>query len=197
MLFSPRKITRSMRYLIIALTLTFLASANLKAQDTPREFYRMHKRDEGVRNFKIPGWLIWLGGGLAYNSVPDDDAKVGLKLARKIKKIRILISEDGSALPLQEARQFTQNLKDESGYEDFITVRDSESNVSIMIREKKQKIKDLLVLVRDESEFVFLSMKANIRMKDIVRVINHYLEKSPLEQEKKKKKDKKDKPAQA
>lgn len=186
-------------FLLIGLAL--LGISILQAQHPAAEFYRQHKREEGVRNFKIPGWLIWFGSGFAYDIVQDEDAKAALRLARKVKKLRLMFAEDTNPIPVAAVSHFVSESR-RSGFADLIYFRDGQTTVNIMGKIKKDKFKDIVILVQDEGEFVFFHIKSNIRMKHLSETINMFLNDFPInkdaranerEEKRKEKKQKQDK----
>ena len=164
-------------YCAIAFAFTSCSSPKTTAQ-----FYQTHKKQPGVVNFKLPGWAIWLGGGIAYNSIKKEETKVALRYARKIGKLRLLASEKGTALPEAELNAFVSHIKD-NGYEDLLQVDSPGSSVRIMARDKKDKIKNLLLLIRDEDGFVFMDMKSRIKYSDISDLINYFIKMGEKEKE--------------
>lgn len=177
-----------MKTLLLSLSLLLISATIVQAQRPAAEFYRQNKHLEGVRNFKIPGWLVWFGSGIAYDMVKDEDAKVALKLARKVKKMRFMIAEDQNPIPTASVNNFVSESR-RSGYADLIYVRDGATTVNVMGRIKKNdKFKDLVFMVQENDEFVFFHMKSNIKMKDLSEMINHFMTDFPINDKTRKKK---------
>lgn len=176
-----------MKIILLSLISTLFISSFAYAQEPAADFYRQNKRLEGVRNVKIPGWLVWFGSGIAYDMVKDEDAKVAMKLARKVGKMRFMIAEDENPIPTASVNNFVSESR-RSGYADLIYIRDGETTVNIMGKIKKNdKFRDLVIMVREEDEFVFFHMKSNIRMKDLSDVINHFMTDFPINDKTRKK----------
>jgi hypothetical protein len=159
---------------LVIVTIFALGLSSCSSPKTTAQFYHTHKVKEGVKNFKIPGWLMWLGGGIAKASVKDPDAKVALKLAKKVGKMRILVSEDANVIDNREIMSFIGHAE-KRGYEPLIQVRDGETLVNIMARDKKDKLKNLLIMVSEEDSFVFLDMKSRIKYEEISDLINYFI----------------------
>ena len=162
-------------------------------------FYQKHKRKKGVRNFKLPGWAVWVGSGLAHDMVKDEDAKIALRFAKKVKKLRIMVAEEETAISSYDIKEFVNEIKSK-GYDDIIYVRDGETSVNTIAKAKDGKLKDLVFLVKDEDNFVFFSMKSKIKVEDLNELIQTYLgkiTKDKKDEEISKKKKKKEKPPQA
>lgn len=164
-----------MKKFLFILTLALLVG-KLEAQSSVAEFYHKFKKQENVTNFKLPGWLVWIGTGLVYNSIRDEETRTWLRLSRKMGKIRLLQCENSNSITQEDVSSLVNNLKSSSGYDDLVYVRDEDSNFNVMIREgAKGRLKELLVVGSDDGETVLFSAKTRLRMKDINEVLDHYL----------------------
>jgi hypothetical protein len=151
-------------------------STNTVAQTSVAEFYHKFKKQEEVQNFKIPGWLIWIGTGLVYNSIRDEETRTWLRLARKMGKIRLLQSENTQSISREDLSGFVNSLRANKDYSDIIYVRDKDSDLNVLVREGTQgRLKELLIVGSDDGEITLFSAKTRLRMKDISEVIDHYL----------------------
>lgn len=165
------------------LIFVFLFIGNIIMAQPAAQFYQQHKRLEGIKNFKIPGWLVYFGTGITHDIVKNQETKSILKLARKVGKMRIMIAEDINPIPVSAVNNLVAESRN-GGYEDLIFVRDGETTVSIMGKIKKDKFKRLMFLVNDGSDFMFFEMKSHIRVQDITELINLATKKTPLEKKK-------------
>ncbi len=180
-----------MRKWLLLLPLLSLLLSSCGSPATVNAFYREHKRKEGVRNFTIPGWLVWLGTGLANSVIEDEETRVALRLAKKVKRLQLMITEDANPISSLDVRSFVSSIHD-NGFEDLIYVRDQETTINIVVKEQRNKLRHLVVLVNDDSDFVFINMRTNIKVKDISKLIRYFLEKEGWTDKKKSKKQKKE-----
>lgn len=168
-----------MKSLYIIIALLVLSSSVSIAQSPAVQFYRQNKRLENVRNFKIPGWLIWVGTGIAHDITKNEETKAILKVGRKVKKLRLMIAEDNNPIPASSVSNFVSESR-RDGFADLIYVRDEGTTVNIMGKIKKNdKFKELVFLVNEDDEFVFFQMKSSIRMKDLQELINVFMDHLP------------------
>lgn len=176
----------------VLLLLSFLFFGNQAGltQDPGRHFYQDFKRTKGVMNLSVPGWLVWVGGGLAYNSVNDPEAKAILKLAKKLKRVRFLHSEDADRIPAAAFTGLNYQL-DQSGYESLVEVREGDTRVTLSGKIQGDKFRKLIVLVKDGDEMVFLQAKSNIKIQHITRLIQELRALDKKEESDQKKKIKK------
>ncbi len=160
-------------YLVLALGLIF--SVSLAAQRPVKSFYQDHKRLEGVRNYKVPGWLVWLGCTVARPFAGEPETKVGLKWGRKVKKMRLLIAEDDNPLPPGAVEDFVQNARTHR-FADLFYVREGDTHINVMaLDNQKGKIKELVILVDEPGSLVFIGLKTKIRYRDIPRLIDELI----------------------
>ena len=156
--------------LISAITLLpFLMTAQTVSIN---EFYRKYKvSDEENTHLTLPGWVVKLGVGIAKGQAEDKDEKQALAMGKKIGKVRILTFEDSNPVSKKDLDRLTEGVRKER-FEDLVMVRDEGTNVHLMIREKREKIKNLLILVNEEDSFTMVSLKSKLKYEEIQDLIN-------------------------
>ena len=145
-------------------------------------FYKDHKRKEGVRNFSLPGWLIYTGTGFAHDIVKDEEIQGILHLAKKVKKMQLMVDEGNGAIQETDIASFQQHLR-KRDFEDFIYVRSEDTTVSFMVHSKKDKLRDMVMLVHTDEDFVFLNMRTNIKVKHIAQLVEYLIKLDDGEEE--------------
>lgn len=163
-----------MRFTAIICILSAIALSSCNSPKTTAQFYHEYKHQEGVTNFKLPGWVVWLGGGLAYNSIRNEDARMFIKLARKVGKMRFLSSEDANAIASEDINRFLGNIR-QNGYEDLLSVKDGKSNFTILVKDNQQRLKNLVVLGYDDGELIYFDLKSRLKYADITHIVNKIL----------------------
>lgn len=157
--------------LLLMLGLFMGQTPNLQAQTPTRAFYKAHKKKSGVFNVRIPSWLIWFGGGIAYNSVKDPEAKAALKMAKKLKGLRVMTVESDNVIAKDDIHSFLQEMRNGS-FEDLIFVKDEDTKVQILGRASSRRLKELTILVEEPGSFTYVTAKTNLKSKDLSRLIN-------------------------
>lgn len=173
------------------LPLIFLFSFSISAisqNSCIKKFYHEHKKEEGIRNFMIPGFLIWFSTGIANEIVDGEEAKTFLKFAKKFKTIRLLVQNDHNSISKVDYNQLIFDAK-KGNYEELIYVKEKGKTFHIMGREKKDKLKNLLILVSSEDTFVMMSMKTKIKIKDLNSLINDLMKLEKVREKLKKKEE--------
>ena len=136
------------------------------------EFYRKYKNvDDKNVHITLPGWIVKLGVGIAKTQVDGEDEKQALNMAKKIRKIRVLTFEESNPVKPRDIERLVNGVRRER-FEDLILVKEANTKVNIMMREKKEMIKNLLILVSEEDTFTMVSMKTKLRYDEIEEFIN-------------------------
>jgi hypothetical protein len=185
-----------MKLFWIIWVMIFWNAISASAQQPAKQFYQQHKQLPGVKNFKVPGWFMWLGTGILNESTQDRATKSLLKMGRKVQRMRLLVSEQNTAIPSASVQNFVAESY-QNGYEDLIFVRDSTTTMSIMGRIKKDKFKNITILVNNEKDLLFFDLKSNIRVKDIQQLITLAIQDFPVKNQSRKAKKEKRKKTQS
>lgn len=145
-----------MRILVISLFLTsFLACGN--SQETNNnftEFYHTYKNADGVVAFELPMFLVKM--------VIDNDEEELEHFIKKTDDIRFFISEKGNRALFH---QFENHLPKDI-YHDLMIIKDGSSTVTFKIRERKNRIREILMTVTEDSAFVVISFTGNFTIED-------------------------------
>ncbi|MEM6965529.1 MAG: DUF4252 domain-containing protein [Bacteroidota bacterium] len=174
-----------MKNLLLLICLVSISWSAAAQNRSVKNFYHKYKRYEDTRNFVLPGFLVWLSTGIANEITTDQEAKVFLKFAKKFKKMRFLVMEDGNQITADDYNKLIAGAKKEN-YEELISIKNKGANIQIMGRGKKDRLKNLLVLVSEEDTFVMMNMKTKIRVKDLNRLINDLVELEKVQEKLKK-----------
>jgi len=123
-----------------ALILAF--SISLFAQPAGfNDLYYDYKGEEGVVALRIPGFVMKLAGSIADLEGPEKD------LLRSLRSVTVLTIEENHLYP---GVNFTEEVNLDhmrNGYQVLLEVHDGDEDVIIAVREKKGKIRDLIVVV--------------------------------------------------
>ena len=136
------------------------------------KFYRQHKHQEGVRNMKLPGWVIRLGGKIAKSKAESESEKEALGLMRHFGKVKFMYSEDGVQIPAEKVSKLRQDLLEYS-FDDLIMIRSEGVNLQIMVKESEGVIENVFMIVNDTQagEMFFLSAKANLNLRELSKIL--------------------------
>jgi hypothetical protein len=146
------------------------------------QFYHTYKRGENVRNITLPGIVMKLGAGIAKKHVDDEGGKSAVKLLKKVKKLRLLVMEDQNLVSPRAYNNLIQGVKNDK-FDELISVRSGGTNVNFFIRDNKDKIKKMLILVSEEDTFVMISAKTKLKYEQITELINQAINGELMEEE--------------
>ena len=159
------------KILLSGLVAIFTMAALPQPSDDPGvEFFREFRRSEGVMKFNAPGWLLWLGSSIAYQVSSDEESRALFQLTRQVRRIRILHSEERVEMDAAQLADFQQRLL-RAGYEPLVSVREGDHWVTVSGKIKADTIRRLVILVKNDDEFVFLQARARLEASQIGQVL--------------------------
>lgn len=153
--------------------LLFLLPVLAISQNKPlNKFYRQNKHEEGVRNGKLPGWVIRLGGKIARSKAENETEKEAMGLMRHFGKVKFMFSEEGTPIAPEKVQQLRLDLLEYS-FDDLIMIRSEGVNLQIMVKEADGIIENVFMIVNDTQagEMFFLSAKANLNLRELSKLL--------------------------
>ncbi len=144
---------------IVLFFLTIMPSLIFAQTDAIDDFYASHGLRDNAFKIKVGGALIKIGSWFI-------EEPATRSLVRKSRRARILYSEDDCSIPRQDVDNLIWDIKSE-GYESLAMVRDGRDKVEIYVREHKDFIRNLLVIVHTDHEFVMASLDCRFTYDDI------------------------------
>jgi len=165
-----------MKNIIYTFLLIFCSITVAQAGGDPiKKFYRKYKKKDEVFNIALPGILTRTGVGIARMFTKDEEAKAGLKLAKKMKGIRMLV-DNGQQVPKAEGKLLIQELVQQGELETLISSRENGNHMVIMGQLKGDKVKKIVVVTFAEDHFTMVAAKSRLRIKDVnqlIKVMEH------------------------
>ena len=161
-----------MKKTLLLLSILLVSFSSLDAQtEGVNRFIRKAKRSSNHNeryDFTVPGWLLRLG----LNFVDEADLE-GIdfdRFAHKISEVRILNIDGKVDMSPSDVQSYMADIKNE-GYEDLLIVRDKSEKVTVMIREKKAFIRNILLMVNDSTELTVVSIEGKFTMEDVSKML--------------------------
>ncbi|NNE29419.1 MAG: DUF4252 domain-containing protein [Saprospiraceae bacterium] len=156
-----------MKYFLSLLFATAILMGNATAQiDAISKHFEKYMDDERFTMVYVSPKMFQMLDRLAPDDVKDPEADVVLDIAKDLRGIRILTTEES---PLQHYKEFNSIIK-KSQYEPLMLVRDKGQDVNFLIDEDGDVIKELLMMVGGSDEFVMLSFVGNIKLDKLARL---------------------------
>lgn len=149
-----------MKKILTTLAVLFLViSVYGRSTDDFRKFYRQYKHDKGVINFWIPSVLLKVA------TINQDDYIQNF--AHSTSKLRIMIKEENASYLYEK---LNKSLSKSNSYKDLLFVKDGNDDVRITARIKDNRIREILIIVNDQSNFVAIQLKGNYHINDLKKL---------------------------
>lgn len=151
-----------MKNIIIAACL-LLAPLMAFCQDsspTIQSFYNKYSQIEDVLDIKLSGGILKMVSSFSSDNNEKADP------IEKISYLRILVMDNGNLVKPGDLKKLMRDVKSD-GFEDLIQVREKETRVDVMIKEKNSIISNALLVVNDVDNFVLISLEGTFSLEDL------------------------------
>jgi hypothetical protein len=109
------------------------------------EAFTKYRFKDGVTTITIPGWVINLAANFG------DIEKSERELLQSIDKVRVLVVEDDDLnARINLHREFSTKINRKNDYEELMTVRDKNEDITIFGKMDEFVIKEMVILVGGE-----------------------------------------------
>lgn len=160
-----------MKKTIYSLLLIFCSITIAQAGGDPvKKFYRKYKKRDQVFNIALPGILTQTSVGIARLFTRDKEARAVLKLARKMKGVRVLVDKT-QQVPNSAARSLMNDLRAQGKMETLMVSRENGEQTWVMGNIKGDKVKKIVVVVFANDQFTMVAAKSRMKVKDVNRLI--------------------------
>jgi len=154
-----------MKQLAILSILVVSALGSNAQEDAITKFFSKYQNDESFTQVNITGRMFSLFTNF---ETEDEEDQEMIDAVSKVKGLKILAKEDisnGQAL-YQEAFR----LIDSKEYEELMTIREKDSDMKFLIKEKDGIIEELLMVIGSDNSFFLLSLVGDIDLKQISKL---------------------------
>ncbi|MDY0253999.1 MAG: DUF4252 domain-containing protein [Tenuifilaceae bacterium] len=161
----------------ILLTLAFtllvtLASCSPKADVNEKPILSQILHQEDIRSFKVPGFLV------RHAMRVSEETRMIRPALKGITSVTISISED-LADPKNVFTRINARLN-KANYCSFMEVIDNDSRITIKALEKDGNIREMVIIIDDNSSFVCLGVKGNINPDSFMQLVTNLTEEGKL-----------------
>jgi hypothetical protein len=150
-----------MNKLMIVMIALFV-SLNTYAGEGFDKLYAKYSETEEVMSINLTQSMI----GLASKFIGENDVDAK-KLLESVKGLKLLIAET----PNSKLKTDANTLIISGSYEELMKIKDGADNISIMVQESGEIIKDVIVMVDSPDEFVFINLTGNIDPQQVGKVL--------------------------
>lgn len=150
-----------MKQFLFCLILTLLG-INANAQD--RGLYWKYKDYDGAIALSVPRWVIHAGSWFV-------EEKTDRKLIRKVRKMRVLVFEDQlSPVTKGDVEKFSRKAR-KRHLESMMSIREQQTRVEVWAKERRNKLRKVVILVREPETFALVSFRTKMHMDEIGQLL--------------------------
>lgn len=147
------------------LRLTLLAAAlmlsvSMQAQRSINRFIDRQAEYQNVTTVELSGFLLRSVAKFA-----DDES--GKRILASIRKLQLLVVEDGRQVSAAASTQLRRQLERQEGFEPLIYVRSEGTQVHFMVKEEDNIIQNVLMLVHSPDELILIHLRGRLRIEDL------------------------------
>lgn len=156
-----------MKNLYTLILFIFLSSTTFSQTRSINKFINHHKAEDHAIAVNVPGWMLDIVG-MSANFIDDDDveAKELLRLTDKIKRIRFMIIDDGPEVEKKDINNLIKGLQKEN-FEELLSVRSEGTQVRLLIREKRDEIRNITAFINSEDATILMSLSGRFKIEDL------------------------------
>lgn len=125
---------------------------------------------EDVRAFKLPGFLV------RYAMLATEETRKIRPTLKGMTSITISLQED-----MKNSGEVFERIcsrLNRANYSSYIEVIDNHSRIAIKALEKDGKIKEMVIIIDDNSSFICLGIKGNIYPESFIQLVSNFTEDS-------------------
>lgn len=112
---------------------------------------------------------VWLAKPFVKKALREDgESEDVIRLVKRIKKVNLLTIENGNSEMLADFSKYLQSNK----YEDWATINHDGQKVNIQVLQDGDVINKLMLLVKSDTDLVFVDVKGKFTSEDISNIIN-------------------------
>ena len=156
-----------MKTLITIVLIALIPLSIFSQSDAIDDFYYSHGLADNMLKFNIGNSLIRMGSWFIEEPATKN-------LVRKSKRARILLSDGEHPVTRREIDRLVREISHD-GYESLALVRDGLQKIEVYVREDKSYIRNLLVVVHGDDEFLMASLDCKFTMGEVEAAFNEEL----------------------
>ncbi|MEM8527302.1 MAG: DUF4252 domain-containing protein [Bacteroidota bacterium] len=148
-----------MRITLVVIVALLCQISSFSQTNTLEKFINRYAEEADASSLSLSDWSLQLTSSFI-------NKETGKKIKNKVTKLRLLTSEDATLASNQDIRGLISSLKKDN-FESLIEVREKGNHVKFMIRENRESVTDVLMLVQGSDGFILLSLEGLFRLKDL------------------------------
>ncbi len=163
-----------MKNLIITLVLLGFAGMAAAQSKSVEAFRDKYQDDRDAKVVTMNGSMFELLSSIAENMDESEDSEAISRIAKGIKSMQVLaIPVFRSGLQPEEIDKLHSDLKKEK-YEELMQVRDKDQKIYFMAQGDENELRNMVVLVREDEEFIMFNIDGTLNMKDLAYIVDNH-----------------------
>lgn len=160
-----------MKYSIVLFSLFLLPLFSFSQGDAIEDFIDYHEEMDHAYNLNVPGWLVRLGTFIAKDDLSEAEYQELKLITKKIQRIELLAKDEDYDWSVRDLDDLHESLIQDD-YEAFASIKDSDTDVKVYVREKKDLIRNLIVISDEDNDFCMIHIKTRISESEISDMVN-------------------------
>ena len=95
-----------------------------------------------------------------------EHTEVGRKVQSKLHGLYLFSTEEGEKISTESHLNLVKSMRNQ-GFEELMVIRDGTSNIQFYMQERKGKIENLVMLLRDESDYTIIQLNGELLLDDL------------------------------
>jgi transcriptional regulatory protein LevR len=163
-----------MKNLVIVFVCLGLAGTATAQSKSAEAFRAKYQDDRDAKVVSMNGSMFKLFSNIAENMEENDESAAIGRIAEGIQSMQILsVPVFKSGLQPAEIDQLHKDLLSEK-YEELMRVRDGDQNIYFMAQGDENELRNMLVLVREDEEFIMFNIDGVLNMKDLAYLVDQH-----------------------
>jgi len=145
-----------MKNTIYSLLFIFLAtSLTAQTEKNYKTFYKTFKKEQSVFGisapFSVANWFI------------DSEEKELKQIIKRGNKVRLLVFSDNNSSVYRDINHYLPA----NVYEKYLSIKNKDSKIKLLVREQKDRISEIIVLIKDNNSFVTMGIYGDFTYDDL------------------------------
>ena len=163
-----------MKNLFLSLVLIGIAGSVLAQSKSVEAFRAKYQDDRDAKVVTMNGSMFELVSTIADNMEENEESEAIARIAKGIKSMQVLaIPLFRSGLEPAEIEKLHKDLMGEK-YEELMQVRDGDQRVFFMAQGDENELRNMVVLVREDEEFILFNIDGTLNMKDLAYIVDNH-----------------------
>ena len=150
----------------LLLTIGLLSSSIIYAQNTFKGLLDKYENEDDVTIISISKSM--------FNMIPGNIGKADVNIQNILPKIEslLMITSKKNSVNEKMELEFKSLINSNNNYEELMRVRDGKSNIIFIAKKEGDIIKEFIMLINDETDFVAIQILGNFTLEDIQQITN-------------------------